>query len=157
MTVGELIVALERIATGLSASEDKEAIALTIAVLIPHTTLSIAELTAAMGAIKSRKTTAPKPTLPKKPTAPTTDFSVVSHYVAALENEASDGAATQRILNEMKSDKKVRIGEVGAILSRVRGSEVKVVRKAEGLKTIERWFQRKRDTSRRISDADEIY
>ena len=157
MLVKDVTETLERITSALSPSEDKAAVEALIAVLHPHASLSLAQLGTLLVADRTPKKKGAKSESGKKTKAPSVDLALVAHYVAALESKSTDGAVVRIVLSELKVDKRAKVGEVGAILSRVRGSEVKVARKSEGLKEIEQWFQRRRDTNRRVGGASGIY
>ena len=141
--------------TELSSLEDKAAITQLVEVLRPHAMLSWEQLKALLTSGPDVKKTPRKASA--KPPKETLDRAAVEGYVAALNTASSDGARVRMVISELKCDKRIKAGEVSAILSQVRGSEVKVTRKTDGLKEIERWFQRKRETDRRISGAGDIY
>lgn len=148
---------LERIAAALSSSEDKATLNALVATLNAHNELTIEQLAAALGRASPRTKKAAKPPAAKKSKAQPIDEELVSNYVAALEAGATDAAAVRKIVGEIKTDKRAKAAEIGRVLSQIRGSEVKVSRKPDGLKEIEQWYQRRRDTARRISDASGIY
>jgi hypothetical protein len=85
------------------------------------------------------------------------DQATVQGYVAEFAQSANDGTALRTVLEKLRSDKKVKLGEVNAILSAARGREVKVSKKADALKEIEQWYQRKIDTERRLKGAEDLY
>lgn len=140
----------------MSSSEDEAAIHELIEALRPHAMLTVAQLKTLLKVDDPDQRKAPRKASTKQPKE-AQNQTLIADYVTALHTASADGARVRAILNDLKADKHIKAGEVSAILSQVRGSDVKVTRKADGLKEIERWFQRKRETDRRISSAGDIY
>jgi hypothetical protein len=157
MQLKEVTEALARLTAALSSSEDRTAVEGALNVLLKLDEHTKAALNATLKMRRSTKTASGKPTKERKPKAEAINAELVTSYVSALEESMLDAARFKSVLSDLRANKLVKAGEVSAILSQVRGREVKCSKKADGLKEIEQWFQRRRDTERRVRGADEIY
>lgn len=152
----EVIETLRRLTTASLSSEDRAVLEALATALQSHEALAVSELEAAIkpaaASAKSKSTTASKP---KKVT--TIDLALADRYTMAFADAAGDPARIKAVVSNVKSDKQVKIGELGAILSKIRGREITVSKRADGVKELEQWFQRRQDTARRLKDADGNY
>ena len=153
----ELTEALARLMTALSSSEDKAVLQRALEVLLNADEHTLAALNTALKPGKLQKTKAAKSTKERKTKTATINAELVAKYVTALEESMFDAAEFKSVMGELKANKLVKAGEVSDILSRVRARDVTCSKKADGLKEIEQWYKRRRDTERRVGRADEIY
>lgn len=150
----EVIGTLHHMTIASSSSEDRANIEALISLLTPYEALSTAQLEEMLIAARPKTQKA----IPAKKTkTAVVDEALASTYAQSFERAANDSTEVRKIIDALKTDKRVKIGEIAAILSKVRGSEVRVSKKADGLKEIDQWYQRKRDTVRRAKGASEIY
>lgn len=148
----EVTEALMRLIAVLSSSEDRTTLQGALDVLLNADEHSLAALNAAL---KEKKTT--KPAKERKSKAATINSELVATYAKALNESTFDVIKFKSVLSDLKANKLVKAGEVSGILSLLRERDVKYSKKADGLKEIEQWFQRRRDTERRVGGAGEIY
>lgn len=106
-------------------------------------------------ALTKKKAASKSSKKPKSPKLAEVNQDAIAKCLRLLTDSAPTGEATKAAIKQIKADKAIKLAEVGAILSKLRGSEVAVARKADGLKEIEVWLQRRRDTERRLREAGE--
>lgn len=78
---------------------------------------------------------------------------VVTHYVDKLQAAQSNRASVIGTLAELKSDKKVRLPELNAILLSLTPNYQSRASKGEAIKALDTWAHRKVETSRRLDDT----
>lgn len=141
-----------------SHSGDSDEIDAVIGVLRPYEEMPLLHLLGIIEAalLKQKKVSAPTKKS-KKAGATKVNQDLILGYLVELEVSGSDGPAMTLLVKKMKADKALKAPEISGILTRIRGSDVKVGRKADGIKEIETWFQRLRDTKRRLGGVEELF
>lgn len=139
--------------TTSSRSADRPTLDALINLLSPYEALTMIQIGETLAKAQPKIV---KPASAKK-TAATIDQALVSTYAESFERAAHNGPEVRKLLDALKADKRVKTGEIAAILSLIRGSDAKVSKKGDGLREIDQWYQRKRDTVRRAKDAGQLY
>lgn len=122
-----------------------------IALLLPHRELSMAEIDVTRKPVPKQKAVAKQ----KKPAL--ANDQLVEIYAEKLQACSGSSSEIEAVLGAIKSDRKIRAIEISGILTKIRGRDVESPTKAVGLKEIKQWFQRRRDTDRRIRGAEDVF
>ena len=85
------------------------------------------------------------------------DTATVDAFSVRLSALGSDRTNLERVLSEMKSDKRVRVAEASEIAQRYVGGTSKYKSKADALKEIKLRFEAGLRAAQRIGAASEIY
>lgn len=152
-----MISSLESLRNGALLPDDSLELDELVRVLSQYRDLPLSSLSSAVARglkrppVRAKKATKAPAVIPTR-----IDPEQIAILAKRLNEAVHDADASAKIIAELKGDKSIKAGDVGGILSILKGRQFTLSRKPEGLKEIEQWLKARRAAARRFSDSDQL-